>query len=147
MVEKKIKKEIGRRLAFFRNKNGLMQIDITDKLKVSKTVLSDWEVGRSLISIINLFKVCEILGITIFDILDFSKELKMDNKQNVKQNISHNSHSHISAHLTIENGEKRTRELTEMEIELLKNWKELDMRSKNKLLTNLYELIEKKENL
>ncbi|MDR0676059.1 MAG: helix-turn-helix domain-containing protein [Elusimicrobiota bacterium] len=137
----KIKKEIGKRIAFFRNRQRFMQKEVAYKLQMENTSISHWEKGHVSIDIVSLFTLCDILKITILDLVDFSRNYKLENN-----NIKNSNINSPYATITIPNGTNKTRELTEIEMGILNNIKEMNLKQKTKLLNLSFDILEKKEN-
>ena len=59
----KFYKELGLLLKKYRQECLLSQQDISDKLKVSRSLVSSWEQGRRVIYIHDLYKLCDLYNI------------------------------------------------------------------------------------
>lgn len=64
----------GEKLASLRKQANMSQIDVAEKLGVSRQVVSKWEKGAGLPDIDNLKKVSSIFGKTIDEMLDYKVE-------------------------------------------------------------------------
>ena len=62
-----VKEEIAKNLLFYRKKSGLTQKELSEKLGVKNTAVSNWESGNNSIDIETLFAACEIFGVTLND--------------------------------------------------------------------------------
>jgi len=62
-----IREEISKNLLFYRRRSGLSQKQFAEKLGVRSSTVSSWENGNNSVDIETLFKVCDILNVTIFD--------------------------------------------------------------------------------
>jgi transcriptional regulator with XRE-family HTH domain len=52
-------------ILFYRKKNKLTQKQLAEKIGVQNSAISNWENGTNSIDIETLFKVCEVLGISM----------------------------------------------------------------------------------
>ena len=76
--------KIGAFIAERRKKQGLTQLQLAEKLSVTDKAVSKWETGRSLPDAALMLPLCEILGITVNDLLsgavvrveNYNKELE-----------------------------------------------------------------------
>ena len=85
-----IKDEVMKNLAHYRKKRNMTQKELADKLGVKHNTISSWESGTTSIDIDTLFKICEILKISIIDIygrdsIDLPKN--SDNDESLQQLI------------------------------------------------------------
>ena len=55
--------ELGKLLQSVRLDNKMSQQDVADRMKVSRSTIANWETGRRVINIDDLFKLCEIFNI------------------------------------------------------------------------------------
>ncbi|HIZ55366.1 MAG TPA: XRE family transcriptional regulator, partial [Firmicutes bacterium] len=60
-----VKNEIARNLNYYRKKKGLTQRELADRLGVKHNAVSSWENGKNSIDIEFLFRICEILDISV----------------------------------------------------------------------------------
>ncbi len=78
-------KKIGDFLAKCRKENNLTQAELAEKLGVTEKSISNWENGRNMPDL-SLFKnICEILGITINELM--SGEKLKSTEENLNENI------------------------------------------------------------
>lgn len=75
--------KIGKFIAERRKMNGLTQIQLAEKLKITDRAISKWENGRSLPDSSIMLELCEVLGITVNDLLS-GEVVTMSNEQNEK---------------------------------------------------------------
>lgn len=61
--------ELNRSLAHLRKKNKLSQIELAEKLGVSRQAVSMWETGRTQITVEHLARLSELYGVAADDIL------------------------------------------------------------------------------
>lgn len=64
---KTIKEEIASNLLFYRKRSNLTQKDLADKLGIKHNSVSAWENGANSIDVEILFKICEILDVSVND--------------------------------------------------------------------------------
>ena len=55
--------ELGKLLQSVRLDNKMSQQDVADRMKVSRSTIANWETGRRVINIDDLFKICEIFNV------------------------------------------------------------------------------------
>ena len=67
IMEHPIKEEIAKNLLYFRKKSGLTQRELAAKLGVKHNSISSWENGINSVDVDILFRICQILGVTIHD--------------------------------------------------------------------------------
>ena len=85
--------KIGRFIAECRKKQSLTQIQLAEKLNITDRAVSKWETGRSLPDSSIMLQLCDILGITVNDLLygevitmdNYNKELEKNLLEMVKQ--------------------------------------------------------------
>lgn len=61
--------KIGRFISTIRKEKGLTQKDIADKLEISDKTVSKWETGKGLPEVSMMIPLCDILGITVNELL------------------------------------------------------------------------------
>lgn len=70
--------KVGRFIAECRKKNGLTQMQLAEKLNITDRAVSKWENGRAMPDSSIMLKLCEILGISVNELLS-GEAIKMDN--------------------------------------------------------------------
>ena len=70
--------KIGRFIALCRKKEGLTQMQLAEKLCITDRAVSKWETGRALPDSSIMLELCEILKITVNDLL-CGEVVSMDN--------------------------------------------------------------------
>ncbi|MEG1551050.1 MAG: helix-turn-helix domain-containing protein [Oscillospiraceae bacterium] len=119
--------------------NGYSATDLCKKLGLSTSAVYDWKSGKAKPTVSHIKAISELFKVSadylLFD--DIGIETK---SQTVANSFNNNKHSTI----TIQNGSTHTRELTELESELMKITSELPTKEKIKLVDYAYQLIEKK---
>ena len=73
--------KIGKFIAECRKKNGLTQIQLAEKLGITDRAVSKWENGKSLPDSSIMLDLCEILKISVNDLLS-GEVVSMDNYDN-----------------------------------------------------------------
>ena len=61
--------EIGKFIARCRKEKGLTQTQLAEKLSITDRAVSKWETGRSMPDSSIMLKLCEILGVTVNELL------------------------------------------------------------------------------
>lgn len=88
-----VKKAISSNIAKFRTLRGLTQKQLADKLNTTNTSVSNWEKGVSNIDIETLFKLCDILNVSLIEIYgkdainSYSKIQQSNNINNFDNNL------------------------------------------------------------
>ena len=72
--------KIGRFIAECRRLQGLTQAQLAEKLDITDRAVSKWETGRSLPDVALMLALCEILGISVNELLN-GERLTMENNQ------------------------------------------------------------------
>lgn len=62
-----IREEVAKNLLYYRKKSGLSQKEFAEKLGVRNSTVSTWETGKNSIDIETLFRACDVLHVTIYD--------------------------------------------------------------------------------
>ena len=78
---------IGRFIAELRKEKKLTQIDLANKLGITDRAISKWENGRGLPDLSLLTPLCEILDISINELLSGSRLDKKDYQEKLEENI------------------------------------------------------------
>lgn len=65
---------LGDKLTFLRKQKGLSQLDVSEKLDVSRQAVSRWESGASKPSVENLQSLCQLYDVTIDNLLNEGEE-------------------------------------------------------------------------
>lgn len=76
--------KIGKFIAECRKKNGLTQMQLAEKLNITDRAISKWENGKSLPDSSIMLELCEVLGITVNDLLSGEVITMNDNKNSEK---------------------------------------------------------------
>ena len=64
-METTVKADLSAKLVSLRKENGLTQMDLAEKLNVSRQAISRWEVGAAVPSTDNLKILCELYGVSV----------------------------------------------------------------------------------
>lgn len=70
-----IKKEVAKNLQYFRKKQHMTQRELASQLGVKHNAISSWEKGINSIDIDVLFKICQILNLSINDMFGNSNSI------------------------------------------------------------------------
>lgn len=73
--------EIGKFVAECRKEKSLTQAQLAEKLNITNRAISKWETGKSMPDTSVMLELCEILGISVNELLS-GKRLSMENYQN-----------------------------------------------------------------
>ncbi len=88
-------KKIGKFIAELRKKNNLTQEELANKLGITKNAVSKWERGLSMMDVSLLNPVCNILGISIVELLNGEKikqdELIIKTDDTIKNTIEYSN--------------------------------------------------------
>lgn len=66
--------ELGASIAHYRKEKGYTQQQLADRMHVSRGTIANWETARIEMKIKEVFKVCEVLGITSEDLCKNSEK-------------------------------------------------------------------------
>ncbi len=79
--------EIGKFIANQRKEIGLTQAQLAEQLAITNRAVSKWETGKSMPDVSIMLQLCEILGITVNDLLSGKKlntqEEKIENEKHI----------------------------------------------------------------
>lgn len=76
---------LGERLLAYRNRVGLSQEKLAEKIGVTRQTVSKWETNQSTPDFDKIIPLCEILGITIEELIKGEEETQNHEQQKVKQ--------------------------------------------------------------
>lgn len=79
--------KIGKFIAELRKEKKMTQIDLANKLEITDRAISKWENGRGLPDLSLLTPLCEILGVSINELLSGSRLDKKDYQEKLEENI------------------------------------------------------------
>ena len=66
-----IKEKVGKRIKYLRNQLGVSQEELADKAGIDRTYITSVECGKRNISIVNIEKIANALGVTLSKLFDF----------------------------------------------------------------------------
>lgn len=79
--------EIGRFIAECRKESNMTQIQIAEKLGITNRAVSKWETGKSIPDVSIMLELCEILNISVNELLSGKRLDKVEEKMESEQNI------------------------------------------------------------
>ena len=77
----------GKFIAQMRKEQGLTQRDLAEKLLISDKTVSKWECGNGLPEVSLMMPLCELLGITVNELLSGKRIATSDYQKNAEKNI------------------------------------------------------------
>ena len=66
-----IKEQLGKRIKYLRNQLGVSQEELADKAGIDRTYITSVECGKRNVSIVNIEKIANALGVTLSKLFDF----------------------------------------------------------------------------
>lgn len=79
---------IGKFISSCRKDNGLTQMQLAEKLNITNRAVSKWETGKSIPDISIMLELCEVLGVTVNELLSGERITTMeDYKKKAEQNM------------------------------------------------------------
>ena len=79
--------KIGRFIAELRKEKKMTQIDLANKLGITDRAISKWENGRGMPDLSLLAPLCEILDVSINELLSGARLDKKDYQEKLEENI------------------------------------------------------------
>ncbi|MEY8391173.1 XRE family transcriptional regulator [Lachnospiraceae bacterium] len=79
--------EIGRFIASCRKEKGLTQVQLAEQLNITNRAVSKWETGKSIPDVSIMIKLCDILGITVNELLSGERIAMEDYKAKAEENM------------------------------------------------------------
>lgn len=64
-------RQLGLNIAYYRKKRGLSQVQLAEKLDISRTHMSRIEIADCAVSLDVVFRICDVLSITPSQLFDF----------------------------------------------------------------------------
>lgn len=113
--------------------NRITATALSKELGASPSIVQDWKKGKSKPTVNQVILLSKFFNVTTDYILLGTLS---DSQHNILNAFNNNNHSTI----TITNGETKTRQLTEIEAEIIKIASNLNTRARTKLLSYAYEL-------
>lgn len=123
------------------NQNGIAMTTLAVNLGLSKSVVTNWKKTDATPRPSTVKKIADYFGVGV-DYFSDENSVNVVNGANAPVAITSGHHNTV----TLSNGETHTRELSEIEAELLKVCEKLDTRKKALLLAKAYEILENQEN-
>lgn len=71
---------VGKFISTCRKEKGLTQMQLAEKLNITNRAISKWETGKSMPDVSLMLDLCDILGITVNELLS-GERITMDNYQ------------------------------------------------------------------
>ena len=96
--------KIGRFIAERRRAVSLTQMQLAEKLNITDRAVSKWERGKSLPDASIMLELCEILDISVNELL-CGEDIDMENKKEIFESIEENAHSNIKSQTTVIEGD------------------------------------------
>lgn len=84
-MEAEIKMNLPIKLASLRKQNGLTQLELAEKLNVSRQAISRWEVGTAVPSTDNLRVLSNLYGVSVDYLLNDNADDSYKNSENLEQ--------------------------------------------------------------
>lgn len=86
-----VKQTIAKNIALLRQRAGMTQLELAEKLNYSDKAISKWERGESIPDVIVLKSIADLFGVTLDYLLQEENEEK---PQIARENSSHSRHNH-----------------------------------------------------
>lgn len=78
---------IGNFISTCRKEKGLTQIQLAEKLNITNRAVSKWETGKSMPDASLMLELCDILGITVNELLSGERIVMEDYKKRAEENL------------------------------------------------------------
>lgn len=115
--------------------NHITATALSKELGASTSVVQDWKKGKSRPTVNQVIALSNFFNVTT-DYILLGKTNADESISNIFNAFNNNNHTTI----TVANGETKSRQLTEIEAEIIKVASNLSTRSRTKLLTIAYQL-------
>ena len=79
--------KIGKFIADCRKEKGLTQLQLAEKLNITNRAVSKWETGKSCPDVSLMLKLCNVLGITVNELLSGERILMEDYQKKAEENL------------------------------------------------------------
>lgn len=79
--------KIGKFIADCRKEKGLTQLQLAEKLNITNRAVSKWETGKSCPDVSLMLELCNILGITVNELLSGGRILMEDYQKKAEENL------------------------------------------------------------
>ena len=80
-------KEIGKFISACRKDKGLTQMQLAEMLNITNRALSKWETGKSCPDVSIMLELCDILGITVNELLSGERIVMEDYQKKAEENL------------------------------------------------------------
>lgn len=87
IIDDRVKK-VGASIKWLRLKKGLSQNFVAKKLGISQSLLSNIEAGRSSVTLVNLFKLQEVLRCSMSDFFEDTSDIEPVPKENAEEQLA-----------------------------------------------------------
>lgn len=125
----------------FRRSHSLTQQQLAKMMNVSNGTIAMWETGKRVPDVASLVALAGIFETTVDTLIDMQTNMVGSSNRAYNNNIMYNGDIQS---ITISNDEKSTRELSEIECEIMNICQKLTTKQKMQLLNEAYR-IEKEE--
>lgn len=78
---------IGKFISACRKENGLTQMQLAEKLNITNRAVSKWETGKSMPDVSLMLDLCNILGITVNELLSGERIIMEDYQKRAEENL------------------------------------------------------------
>ena len=78
---------IGKFISTCRKEKGFTQMQLAEKLNITNRAVSKWETGKSMPDVSIMLELCEILGITVNELLSGERIKMEDYKKKAEENL------------------------------------------------------------
>lgn len=79
--------KIGKFIADCRKEKGLTQMQLAEKLNITNRAVSKWETGKSCPDVSLMLELCNVLGITVNELLSGERILMEDYQKKAEENL------------------------------------------------------------
>lgn len=79
--------KIGKFIVVCRKEKGLTQLQLAEKLNITNRAVSKWETGKSCPDVSLMLELCNILGITVNELLSGERILMEDYQKKAEENL------------------------------------------------------------
>ena len=78
---------IGKFISACRKEKGLTQMQLAEKLNITNRAVSKWETGKSMPDVSLMLDLCNILGITVNELLSGERIIMEDYQKRAEENL------------------------------------------------------------
>jgi len=127
----------------FRRSHSLTQQQLAKMMNVSNGTIAMWETGKRVPDVASLVALAGIFETTVDTLIDMQTNMVGNSNRAYSNNIMYNGDIQS---ITISNGDKSTRELSEIECEIMNICQKLTTKQKMQLLSEAYRIEKEEEN-